>query len=149
MWILALKGLTLPVAHLHHITSLSAQSTTFKEAHKDFHLSIQNMNFLSLNGLVISFLYNLELPTKYATQSGIRIFLTTKTIALQKLLLHIVHIESCHCLTASWSFEFKPDRVCFQFNHNYNKIVKSDWLSTALILALIGQFDRTVRVMPK
>ena len=25
-------------------------------------------------------------------------------------------------------------------NHNYNKIVKSDWLSTALILALIGQF---------
>ena len=32
-------------------------------------------------------------------------------------------------------------------NHNYNKIVKSDWLSTALISALIGQFDRTVRVM--
>ena len=31
-----------------------------------------------------------------------------------------------------------------QFNHNYNKIVKSDWLSTALISALIGQFDRTV-----
>ena len=24
-------------------------------------------------------------------------------------------------------------------NHNYNKIVKSDWLSTALISALIGQ----------
>ena len=37
----------------------------------------------------------------------------------------------------------------FQRNHNYNKIVKSDWLSTALISALIGQFDRTVRVMPK
>ena len=34
-------------------------------------------------------------------------------------------------------------------NHNYNKIVKSDWLSTALISALIGQFGRTVRVMPK
>ena len=32
-------------------------------------------------------------------------------------------------------------------NHNYNKIVKSDWLSTALISALIGQFNRTVRVM--
>ena len=101
MWIMGLKGLTLPVAHLHHITSLSAQSTTFKEAHKDFHLSIHNMNFLSLNGLVISFLYNLELLAKYATQSGIKIFLTTKTIALQKLLLHILHIESCHCLTAS------------------------------------------------
>ena len=44
---------------------------------------------------------------------------------------------------------------CFHFiifyytNHNYNKIVKSDWLSTALISALIGQFNRTVRVMPK
>ena len=28
------------------------------------------------------------------------------------------------------------------YNHNYNKIVKSDWLSTALISALIGQFHR-------
>ena len=36
-----------------------------------------------------------------------------------------------------------------RLNHNYNKIVKSDWLSTALISALIGQFNRTVRVMPK
>ena len=34
-------------------------------------------------------------------------------------------------------------------NHNYNKILKSDWFSTALISALIGQFNRTVRVMPK
>ena len=34
-------------------------------------------------------------------------------------------------------------------NHNYNKILKSDWLSTALISALIGQFNRTVRIMPK
>ena len=34
-------------------------------------------------------------------------------------------------------------------NHNYNKIVKSDWLSTALISAILGQFNRTVRVMPK
>ena len=34
-------------------------------------------------------------------------------------------------------------------NHNYNKILKSDWLSTALISALIGQFNRTVRVVPK
>ena len=29
--------------------------------------------------------------------------------------------------------------LCFLRNHNYNKIVKSDWLSTALISALIGQ----------
>ena len=34
-------------------------------------------------------------------------------------------------------------------DHNYNKILKSDWLSTALISALIGQINRTVRVMPK
>ena len=34
-------------------------------------------------------------------------------------------------------------------NHNYNTILKSDWLSTALISALIGQLNRTVRVMPK
>ena len=37
----------------------------------------------------------------------------------------------------------------YYYNHNYNKILKSDWLSTALISALIGQFNRTVRVMPK
>ena len=37
----------------------------------------------------------------------------------------------------------------YYYNHNYNKIVKSDWLLTALISALIGQFNRTVRVMPK
>ena len=37
----------------------------------------------------------------------------------------------------------------YHFNHNHNKIVKSDWLSTAPISALIGQFNRTVRVMPK
>ena len=34
-------------------------------------------------------------------------------------------------------------------NHNYNKILKSDCLSTALISALTGQLNRTVRVMPK
>ena len=47
---------------------------------------------------------------------------------------------------------FRVDRKTvgfFSHNHNYNKIVKSDWLSTALISALIGQFNRTVRVMPK
>ena len=32
------------------------------------------------------------------------------------------------------------------FNHNYNKILKSDWLLTALISALIGQFDIRVGV---
>ena len=34
-------------------------------------------------------------------------------------------------------------------NHNCNKTLKSDWLSHALISALMGQFKRTVLVMPK
>ena len=34
-------------------------------------------------------------------------------------------------------------------NHNYNKILKSDWLSTALISALIGQFNWTVRAITR
>ena len=33
-------------------------------------------------------------------------------------------------------------------NHKYNKILKSDWLSTALISALIVECNRTVRVIP-
>ena len=37
----------------------------------------------------------------------------------------------------------------FSFNHNDNKIVKSDCLSTALISALIGQFNRTVRAITR
>ena len=32
-------------------------------------------------------------------------------------------------------------------NHHYKKIVKSDWLSTVLTSALIGQFNRTVRAI--
>ena len=39
-------------------------------------------------------------------------------------------------------------RHCFIFNNNYNKILKSDWLSTVLTSALTGQCYRTVRVMP-
>ena len=36
------------------------------------------------------------------------------------------------------------DKKC---NHNYNKILKSDWLSTVLISALITQFNRTVHTI--
>ena len=39
--------------------------------------------------------------------------------------------------------------VKFAVNHNYNKMLKSEWLSTAMISALIGQFNRSVRVMSK
>ena len=46
-------------------------------------------------------------------------------------------------------YYYNPNKTDYRINHNYIKIVKSDWLSTALISALIGQFDRKVRVMPK
>ena len=42
-----------------------------------------------------------------------------------------------------------PIVVYYIFNHNYNKILKSDWFSTALISALIGQFNRTVRAITR
>ena len=35
------------------------------------------------------------------------------------------------------------------YNHNYKKILRSDWLSTVLISSLSGQLNRTVRVMLK
>ena len=35
----------------------------------------------------------------------------------------------------------------YYYNYNYNKIFKSGWLSTALISALIGQFNWTVRAI--
>jgi len=41
------------------------------------------------------------------------------------------------------------DNSNLDINHNCNKILKSDWLSTAVISALIGQFNRTACVMPK
>ena len=42
------------------------------------------------------------------------------------------------------SFLKKQDLIT-RHNHNYNKILKSDWLSTILISALL----KTVRVTPK
>ena len=41
--------------------------------------------------------------------------------------------------------------VLLPVNHNYhnNKILKSGWLSTVLISALIGQCNRTDRVIPE
>ena len=38
-------------------------------------------------------------------------------------------------------------QILLFINHNINKILKSDWLSTVLISALIGQCYRTVRTM--
>ena len=34
-------------------------------------------------------------------------------------------------------------------NKKHNKILISDWLSTVLISTLIGQYDRTIHIMPK
>ena len=47
-----------------------------------------------------------------------------------------VHEENkfCHCLFTSFT---------------KRKIVKSDWLSTALISSLIGQFNRTVHAITR
>ena len=42
---------------------------------------------------------------------------------------------------------FPLDQQAYTLNHNHNKILKSDWLSTAPISALIGQLNRTVRAI--
>ena len=64
---------------------------------------------------------------------------------LKKLNLHVILICN-RCMFMSdeqispssqakiWNWKF----VKFYTNHNYNKILKSDWLSTVLISALIG-----------
>ena len=40
--------------------------------------------------------------------------------------------------------------MLYNINHNYTKILKSDWVSTVLISALIGlQCNRTVCIIPK
>ena len=53
----------------------------------------------------------------------------------------------------SFALEYRRKKLSrkyyYNINHNYNKILKSDWLSTAPISALIGQLNRTVRVMLK
>lgn len=46
------------------------------------------------------------------------------------------------------SSEGKVKLIDSDVNHNYDKILKSDWISTVLILALMEQCDRTERVMP-
>lgn len=46
------------------------------------------------------------------------------------------------------SSEGKVQLIDSDVNHNYDKILKSDWISTVLILALMEQCDRTGRVMP-
>lgn len=46
------------------------------------------------------------------------------------------------------SSEGKVQLIDSDVNHTYDKILKSDWISTVLILALMEQCDRTGRVMP-
>ena len=62
--------------------------------------------------------------------------------SLKKLLKHVLG-------TVIVLISFNVALALKKTDHNYNKILKSDWLSTALISALIGQLNRTVRVMPK
>ena len=44
---------------------------------------------------------------------------------------------------------FKKRNSEFYTLHNYDKIIKSDWLSAVLISALKGQCNRTVRVITR
>ena len=46
------------------------------------------------------------------------------------------------------SSEGKVQLIDSDVTHNYDKILKSDWLSPVLILALMEQCDGTGRVMP-
>ena len=74
-----------------------------------------------------------------------RLFTRNTLLLFSDMLLH------CGTLTKVKEPGLKVSMNNFEINkhnHNYNKIVKSDWLSTALISALIGQFNRTVRVVP-
>ena len=81
---------------------------------------------------------------KYAKQSSIAIYLCleeTNNGALL-LLLVLLSFQDYRATTTGKSLKHP-------INHNYNKILKSYWLSAVLISALIGQCNRTVRVMSK
>ena len=62
------------------------------------------------------------------------------------MVIHLAPVVEKVDSAIHWVNHFPVNKA---INHNYNKIVKSDWLSTALISALIGEFNRTIRVMPK
>ena len=71
----------------------------------------------------------------------VRMPLSWSRTSLKKLLKHV--------LGTVIVFSFNVALAVKKTDHNYNKILKSDWLPPALISALIGQLNRTVRVMPK
>ena len=57
-------------------------------------------------------------------------------------------IFTCICWIAIYALDSTIQRFKNQ-GQNYNKILKSDWLSTVLISAFIGQCNRTACIMPK
>ena len=63
-----------------------------------------------------------------------------KLIIINSKKIHVIFFQ-----TIKW----KINIIDILYNHNYNKILKSDWLSTVLISALIGQCNRTVFIKPK
>ena len=111
------------------------------------------MSFLSSASIVLSeenitYLYNFVCTSTFACSANCKSegqingklsYVKSRQHALQKMLYGIAALD-----TQTWTSAYIAS-----INHNYNKIFKSDWLSTALISALIGQFNRTVRVMPK
>ena len=89
--------------------------------------------FLDQEVLRVFFFFFLHFSSKRARISGVTIrFLAMMNVELL-------------CRKAIINYQSNIDNN----HHNYNKILKSEWLSTALISALIRQFNRTVRVMPK
>ena len=46
-------------------------------------------------------------------------------------------------------FAIAPVTINLNINHNYNKILKSDWLSTVLNLTLIGQCNQQLFLEPE
>ena len=75
---------------------------------------------------------------------------SVKVLTLKQSSLPYALFEACgavfimnsnvHLRTNGFNDNFGVMLYYFSVNHNYNKILKSDWFSTALISALIGQY---------
>ena len=68
------------------------------------------------------------------------------TARYDKLFLRTTLLSLLHSIGVTNGFLFCVLKN-YDENHNYNKILKSEWLSTVLISALTGQCNRTVSVM--
>ena len=92
-----------------------------------------------------------ELFTRFLDQEVLRVFFflhfSSKMARISGVTIRFLAMMNVELLCRKAIINYKSNND--NNHHSYNKILKSEWLSTALISALIGQFDRTVRVMPK